>query len=103
MDKMPDWVEKYRAEGLEDAAIDQLIKDKQHKYIQKWGNNSRVGVLLNSYNQNKAQDKFLAVTPKRYGQSVNSFDQSNPGARQRLSSLPTIDRNSTAAPTRNYR
>ena len=100
---MPDWVEKYRAEGLEDAEIDTLIKDKQQKYIQKWGNNSRVGVLLNSYNQNRTQEKFLAVTPKRYGQSVNSFDQNNPGARQRLSILPTIDRNSTAAPARNYR
>jgi len=48
---MPDWVEKYRAEGLGETEIDQLIKDKQLKYIQKWGNNSRVGVLLNSYNQ----------------------------------------------------
>jgi len=99
---MPDWVEKYRAEGLGETEIDQLIKDKQLKYIQKWGNNSRVGVLLNSYNQ-KAQEKGLAVTPKRYGQAINSFDPNNPGLRQRLSSLPTIDRNSTAAPARNYR
>ena len=48
---MPDWIEKYRSEGLEDAEIDQMLKEKQHKYIEKWGNNSRVGVLLNSYNQ----------------------------------------------------
>ena len=48
---MPDWIEKYRSEGLEDAEIDQILKEKQHKYIEKWGNKSRVGVLLNSYNQ----------------------------------------------------
>lgn len=93
VDKMPDWVEKYRAEGLEETQIDQLINEKKLKYIQKWGNNSRVGVLLNSYNQNKTQEKFLAVTPKRYGHSINSFDQGNPGARDRMSSLPTIERN----------
>jgi len=51
VDKMPDWIEKYRSEGLEDAEIDQILKEKQHKYIEKWGNKSRVGVLLNSYNQ----------------------------------------------------
>ena len=102
---MPDWIEKYRSEGLEDAQIDQLIDEKKHKYIQKWGNNSRVGVLLNSYNQ-KTQDKFLAVTPKRYernGHSINSIEQGNPSARNRMSSLPTIDRNYSAAPTRHHR
>ena len=47
---MPDWIEKYRAEGLEDAEITQAIKEKQKQYIDKWGNKSRVGILLNSYN-----------------------------------------------------
>ena len=47
---MPDWVEKYRAEGLEDTEIKERIKQKQNKYMEKWGNKSRVGILLNSYN-----------------------------------------------------
>ena len=47
---MPDWVEKYRAEGLEDTEIKEMIKEKQSKYMEKWGNKSRVGILLNSYN-----------------------------------------------------
>lgn len=97
---MPDWIEKYRAEGLEDAQIDTILKEKQHKYIEKWGNKSRVGILLNSYNQKQTQEKQLLVTPTRYGNSVNKFDME--GARHRLSSLPTIDRNQSAAP-RNYR
>ena len=47
---MPDWIEKYRAEGMEDTQIKEELKKKKDKYIEKWGNRSRVGVLLNSYN-----------------------------------------------------
>ena len=47
---MQDWVDKYRAEGMDESEIQNLIKEKQHKYVEKWGNKSRVGILLNSYN-----------------------------------------------------
>ena len=47
---MPDWLEKYRAEGLEEQEITEIIRAKQQKYVEKWGNKSRVGILLNSYN-----------------------------------------------------
>ena len=104
---MPDWIEKYRAEGMEDADIDQAIKEKQAKYIEKYGNKSRVGILLNSCNQAAAQQQLL-IQPKKYGRTaVNPFDEQvgGPGNRARLSSLPTIaDRNASAAPGhRNYR
>ena len=106
---MPDWVEKYRQEGLEEYEIQDLIKEKQQKYVEKWGNKSRVGILLNSYNQNLTQQKQMQVkTPKRFGNSVNTYEKltanANERQRMRLSSLPNIGRTSSAAPDgKNYR
>ena len=105
---MPDWVDKYRAEGMDEAQIQNLIKEKQHKYVEKWGNKSRVGILLNSYNQNIQEKQLQVRTPKRFGNSVNSHEKMsanlNERQRMRLSSLPTIGRTSSAAPDgKNYR
>ena len=49
-DKMPDWYKKFRDEGKNEDEIAELIDKKREKYVEKWGNKSRVGVLLNSYN-----------------------------------------------------
>ena len=48
-DKLPEWVEKFRAEGLQDAEIEAIIKGKSEKYNGKWGNTSKVGILINAY------------------------------------------------------
>ena len=48
-DKLPEWIEKFRAEGLKDSEIDEIIKGKAEKYINKWGNTSKVGILINAY------------------------------------------------------
>jgi len=34
---------------LTDAEISEIIKGKTEKYIGKWGNTSKVGVLINSF------------------------------------------------------
>lgn len=46
---MPEWIEKFRAEGLQDGEIDEIIRGKTDKYIGKWGNTSKVGILINAY------------------------------------------------------
>ena len=48
-DKLPEWIEKFRAEGLKDAEIEEILKGKTDKYIGKWGNTSKVGILINAY------------------------------------------------------
>lgn len=54
VDKMPDWYAKFRAEGKSEDEIAEIIDMKKSKYVEKWGNKSRVGVLLNSYNNPNA-------------------------------------------------
>lgn len=51
VDKLPEWIEKFKAEGLKDADIAEIIKGKTHKYVDKWGNKSKVGALINSYDE----------------------------------------------------
>ena len=104
VDKMPDWYAKFRAEGKDEDEIAEIINQKKEKYVDKWGNKSRVGVLLNSYNH--SHQNMQVQTPKKSnnynGQNVNRFDLiTNPNEKQklRLSSLPNICRTSTAAPT----
>ena len=46
---MPEWIEKFRAEGLQDGEIDEIIRGKTDKYIGKRGNASKVGILINAY------------------------------------------------------
>lgn len=49
-DKMPEWIIKFRQEGLSDTEINDILKGKANKYINKWGNCSKVGILINNYN-----------------------------------------------------
>ena len=48
-DKLPEWIEKFRSEGLKDEEISEILKGKEEKYVTKWGNNSKVGLLINHY------------------------------------------------------
>jgi hypothetical protein len=50
VDKLPDWIESFKKEGKTDAEIDQLLQDKKAKYVDKWGNKSRVGILMSDHN-----------------------------------------------------
>lgn len=54
-DKMPEWITKFRTEGLSDAEINDIMKGKASKYINKWGNSSKVGILINNYNADQQQ------------------------------------------------
>lgn len=47
-DKIPDWIARYRGEGMKDEEIAQILFEKERKYVNKWGNRSKVGGLLNS-------------------------------------------------------
>ena len=51
VDKIPEWVEKLRKEGKSDEEIKAAIRGKELKYISKWGNKSKVGAIINEYNQ----------------------------------------------------
>ena len=58
-DKLPEWINKFKAEGMTEEEINDIIKGKAEKYIGKWGNHSKVGVLLNRYdNEQKMRDEF---------------------------------------------
>ena len=48
-DKMPDWIEQHKTDGLTELEINDMLKEKAKKYIDKWGNKSKVGNLINSY------------------------------------------------------
>ncbi len=44
---------------MTEIEINDIIKGKAEKYIGKWGNHSKVGVLLNRYdNEQKMRDEF---------------------------------------------
>ena len=64
-DKLPEWIEKFRAEGLKDVEIEEIIKGKTEKYIGKWGNTSKVGILINAYDgQLKVDQERLVMNPR---------------------------------------
>ena len=48
-DKLPEWIVKFKQEGISDQEIAEIIKGKTEKYIGKWDNKSKVGMLINSY------------------------------------------------------
>ena len=48
-DKIPEWINKFRAEGLKEAEIQEILRGKTERYIGKWGNTSKVGILINAY------------------------------------------------------
>jgi len=74
-DKLPEWVTKFRQEGLSDAEINDVLKGKESRYINKWGNSSRVGVLINNYN-NEYQKEQLVMAPRNQGQRLLSEQRS---------------------------
>ena len=48
-DKLPEWIVKFKQEGISDQEIAEIIKGKTEKYIGKWGNKSKVGMLIKTY------------------------------------------------------
>ena len=66
-DKLPEWIDRFRAEGMTDQEIANVLQGKAEKYIDKWGNSSKVGVLINSYNNLAKQMSSLQSSPKREG------------------------------------
>ena len=89
-DKVPEWIDRYRQEGMTDTDLEQLIKSKAEKYQGKWGNNSRVGILINNYGTSEHADaEKLKMKPRNQAPMHNPL---SPVAAQRgrLSSLPAL-------------
>ena len=40
MDKLPEWIQRFKQEGLTDAEINDIIKGNMSKYVDKYGNKS---------------------------------------------------------------
>ena len=50
---------------MTDADLQDLIKSKAEKYQGKWGNNSRVGILINNYGTSDvSDDEKLKMKPR---------------------------------------
>ena len=64
-DKLPEWIDKFKAEGLTDAQIQDIIRGKEQKYINKWGNTSKVGILINNYSDARERsEQQLQMKPR---------------------------------------
>ena len=61
---MPEWIGKFKQEGLTGAEISEIIKGKTEKYIGKWGNTSKVGVLINSFDIARVATEQLVMNPR---------------------------------------
>ena len=68
---MPLWVEKLKQEGMTEEQIKEVIDGKTQKYIQKWGNKSRVGILLSNYNDEITQKKKLDVRQPKTTRAIH--------------------------------
>lgn len=90
-DKLPEWIDKFRQEGVSDAEINEIIKGKTAKYIGKWGNTSKVGVLINNYNSAYANEIMRQETRDQAPKTKQT-----PTARKRVSSLPAIEQRNSA-------
>lgn len=80
-DKIPEWIQLCRTEGKKDDEIAQLLFEKERKYVNKWGNRSQIGGLMNP----AMDDAELAETVKVRKRSP-LMDQ----AKRRADSLPAI-------------
>ena len=89
---MPLWIEKMKDEGMSDEQIREVIAGKTQKYIDKWGNKSRVGVLLCNYNNEVAQRNKLTVQAPRFSKTPRH---------SRNVSLPNISSNTASKAARN--
>lgn len=104
VDKLPEWIDRFRAEGLTDTEIQEVIRGKAQKYIDKWGNSSRVGILINSYNNEQRQKASLQSSPKQAGvHSRQPSGAESPPSRTRLSSLPALEQRGSVASVRRNR
>ena len=66
-DKMPEWFDQYKANGMSETQIKERLQGKTEKYIGKWGNTSKVGLLINSSDDNDYQRQVqqrLVMSPR---------------------------------------
>lgn len=99
-DKLPEWIVKFRQEGLTDVEINEIIKGKEFKYINKWGNSSKVGILINNYNNDKKMQDTLKLEARMNAPRIRTEQQSPKAARAALSSLPALEMRGSAAQNR---
>ena len=51
VDKIPEWIDTCKQDGKSEQEILQMLRQKEIKYISKWGNKSKVGAIINDYNK----------------------------------------------------
>lgn len=102
-DKLPEWISKFKAEGMTDAEIGEVIKGKAAKYIGKWGNHSKVGVLINRYDNEQQALEELTEKPRnaapRDKTEPNQFFSPKAGGK-RMGSLPSLQQRKSAVTKR---
>lgn len=100
---MPEWISKFKAEGMTDAEIGEVIKGKAAKYIGKWGNHSKVGVLINRYDNEQQALEELTEKPRnaapRDKTEPNQFFSPKAGGK-RMGSLPSLQQRKSAVTKR---
>lgn len=102
---MPEWIIKFKNEGLTDNEINEIIKGKTEKYVGKWGNTSKVGVLINNYDSARIASEQLVMNPRNQAArsratAHNSMMTSPKAASKRMSSLPAIQHRNSANPAK---
>ncbi len=77
---------------MTEIEINDIIKGKAEKYIGKWGNHSKVGVLLNRYdNEQKMRDEFEMKPRNQAPQDRRDSMMSPKATGKRMGSLPALD------------
>lgn len=61
---MPEWILNFKQEGLTDMEISEILKGKAEKYIGKWGNTSKVGILINNLENARIASEKLVMNPR---------------------------------------
>ena len=93
VDKIPEWIEKCKEEGKDLDQTKDMLRQKELKYIEKWGNKSRVGAIINNYN---IESLNTALEARAQPQSMTCLSPMSGKISQRkserLSSLPSIKR-----------
>mmetsp|Transcript_56957 Transcript_56957/g.78312 ORF Transcript_56957/g.78312 Transcript_56957/m.78312 type:complete len:102 (+) Transcript_56957:1305-1610(+) len=81
VDKIPNWVQRMEEEGKSQEEIKDHLAMKSSKYIDKYGNKSQVGMIIDMYNHvDPKKVDAMQVKPSYNATTVNKdllreFDQ----------------------------
>lgn len=66
---MPEWLNKWESDGKSPEEIQKLFNEKRDKYIDKWGNKSRVGSFIAETMDRRKKSQALP--------NVNAYREAN--------------------------